>query len=384
VAQIEFRTHQSIAELGPERWRRLAEGAPPPLDYRWLAALESTGCVEPSRGWLPMHVGAYQDGELVGGSPGYIKGNSEGEFVFDHGWARFAEASLGLEYFPKWIVAVPFTPATGPRFLTAPGADAAELERAWAQALPRFAEKLGVSGVHVLFPEPAQADLLEQSGLLRRYGVQFHWRNPGYATLDDFLARFNSKKRNQIRREIREMRDQALELDVLTGKDLRPEAVDHIFEFYVSTVDKFFYGRRYLNRAFFEQVCSVMPERLHVVFARPMGQEVPIAGAFNLLGHDTLYGRYWGAREDRPFLHFNVCFYRGIEDAIARKLAVFEPGAGGEHKLARGFEPTLTHSAHAFTDQRLSRAIADHLARERVAIDAHVAEAKREGVLKPA
>jgi predicted N-acyltransferase len=383
IAELEFRTHERIADIGQAAWSALAgDDCPPFLRYEWLAALEDAGCIDPSRGWLAMHIGAYDKGQLVGVAPAYIKGNSEGEFVFDHSFARYAQSSLRIDYYPKLIVAVPFTPATGARILVAQGVDSARILGGFAAALPAVAERVGASGVHVLFPELAQANALEAAGYAPRHGVQYHWRNPGYATLADFLARFSSKRRNSIKREMREMSDQKLDLEVLTGDRLRPERVDFIFDFYRSTVEKFFYGKQYLNRAFFEQVCATMPESLHVVMASDAGSKKPIAGAFNLLGKRALYGRYWGALEERPFLHFNVCFYRGIEECIARGLELFEPGAGGEHKLARGFEPSLTYSAHSFLDRRLGAAVAEFLERERHAIAQHLLESQSESGLR--
>jgi len=279
-------------------------------------------------------------------------------------------------------VAVPFTPATGPRVLIKAGADSAAILRGFAAALPQIAERIGASGCHVLFPDQAQAESFEAAGYLPRHGVQYHWQNAGYRTLDDFLARFSSKRRNQIRREMREMRDRQIDLSVLTGSSLRPERADFIFDFYRSTVEKFYYGKQYLNRAFFEQVCQTMPEQLHLVMATDAGSKKPIAGAFNLLGKRALYGRYWGALEERPFMHFNVCFYRGIQECIERGLSLFEPGAGGEHKLARGFEPTLTFSAHSFQDRRLTAAVAEFLGRERSAIAQHLLQSQAESGLR--
>jgi len=383
-ADLEFRTHSHISDIGASAWQRLAgPDCPPFLRYEWLSALEDTGCIDPARGWLAMHIAAYSEGELVGAAPAYVKGNSEGEFVFDHSFARYAQGALRIDYYPKLLVAVPFTPATGPRILTLPGPDAPRIFAGFAQALPQIAERLGASGTHVLFPEQAQADAFSAAGYLPRHGLQYHWRNVGYRTFDDFLARFTSKRRNQIRREMREMRDQAIEFEVLTGEQLRPERVDFIFDFYRKTVQKFFYGKQYLNRAFFEQVCQTMPEHLHVVIARDAGSSKLIAGAFNLLGKRALYGRYWGALEERPFLHFNVCFYRGIEECIARGLDLFEPGAGGEHKLARGFEASVTRSAHAFGDPRLQAGVAEFLERERQAIAQHLLESQLESGLRP-
>ena len=383
VPELEFRTHERVSQIGAGPWRELAgPDCLPFLRYEWLSALEDAGCIVPERGWLAMHVAAYQEGKLVGVAPCYVKGNSEGEFVFDHSFARYAQGNLRIDYYPKLIVAVPFTPASGPRLLIHPAADAAQITRGFAAALPQIAERIGASGCHVLFPERAQAEAFEAAGYLPRHGLQYHWQNAGYATFDDFLARFSSKRRNQIRREMREMKDQNITLDVLTGDALRPERADFIFDFYRSTVEKFYYGKQYLNRAFFEQVCSTMPEQLHVVMASDGSSQKPIAGAFNLLGKHALYGRYWGALEERPFMHFNVCFYRGIQESIARGLSLFEPGAGGEHKLARGFEPSLTYSAHSFQDRRLSAAVADFLARERQAIEQHVLQSRAESGLR--
>ncbi len=381
--ELSMRTHESIRAIGRDRWNELVSpDESPQLAFEWLDALERTGCVGAERGWLPLHLTLELGGEILAAAPSYLKGNSEGEFVFDHSWARFAEGSLGIEYYPKLVVAVPFTPATGPRLLVKPGVERERVVRAFAEGLVLLCEQLSASGAHVLFPDRREAAELGEAGLVERYGVQFHWHNQGYASFDDFLARFSSKHRNQIRRERREMKDRRIELVALTGSDLNPELADRAYEFYVSTVDKFPWGRRYLKRAFFEEIFSTMPERLHFVVARD-GSGNALGGAFNLLGKDALFGRYWGASADVPFLHFNVCFYFGIEECIRRGLGRFEPGAGGEHKLARGFEPTITHSAHYLQDARLRAAVRDYLVREREAVREQVREAELEGRLKP-
>ena len=239
-----------------------------------------------------------------------------------------------------------------------------------------------MSSAHVLFPTEDQATALVGTGLAHRVGLQYHWKNEGYGTFDDFLGRFNSKRRNQIKREVRGPGEQGLDLETLGGRDFGPELIDVLYEFYVSTVNKYFYGRQYLNRAFFEELCARVPEAVLVVLARDRASRRPIAGAFNLLGKKALYGRYWGATEERPFLHFNVCYYEGIRECIARGLSLFEPGAGGEHKLARGFEPTVTHSAHHLVDRRLDAAVRDFVERERAAVYAHVEEYARDPVVK--
>jgi predicted N-acyltransferase len=384
AAAFEVTTHESLRDLGESEYASvLPDDVPPFLTYSWLDALEQARLVTPERGWAPCHIALRQGGKLRLVAPAYVKGNSEGEFVFDHAWARFAEMQLGIAYYPKLIVAVPFTPATGPRLLCREvGASRDVLVSTFASALGRLSEALELSGVHVLFPPDTEASELSKQGLLLRHGLQFHWHNPGYTSFDDFLSRFSSKRRNQIRRERRAMQEQNIEIRTYTGSDIKSEQVDLAYEFYRVTVDKFYWGRRYLTRDFFHDVAARMPEQLHIVLAFERGSQRALGGAFNLLGKHALYGRYWGAREERPFLHFNVCFYHSIEECIARKLPLFEPGAGGEHKASRGFEPTLTQSVHHLRDRRLARAIDDFLTRERHAHVLHIEEAARDSVLK--
>jgi uncharacterized protein len=379
---MELRTHESIRSVGEAEWRRLSAGAPPFLGFDWLDALEQTGCVKPERGWLPMHVAVSEDDELRAVVPTYAKGNSEGEFVFDHGWARFAEERLGIEYYPKLICAVPFTPATGSRILLADPAQRERVSAVLGIGLGQLAKRSGASSAHVLFSNAEEADALERAGMLRRAGVQFHWHNAGYATFDEFLSRFTSKRRHQIRRERSEAERQGVVIESHLGSDLGPDLIDSIFELYKLNVEKHYWGRQYLNRAFFHEVCSRLGKNIHVVFAKKRGRKKPIAGAFNLIDENALYGRYWGATEELPFLHFHVCYYRGIEDAIERKLKWFEPGAGGEHKLPRGFVPTLTHSTHVLCDPRLSAAVLDFTVREREALAEHVDNPELHAVFK--
>ena len=385
---IELRTHASIREL-EQHWPSLVtEDTPPFLSYAWLRAFETTGSVGAERGWLPLFLGLWQGSELLAAAPAYVKGHSMGEFVFDQSWADFAERSLGIPYYPKLVVAVPFTPATGPRLLLAPdlsrwGHTERSVQAAFADGVARVVEHFELSGAHVLFAPETTATALSEFGFEQRYGVQFHWRNAGYGSFEDFLERFPSKKRTQLRRERKEIQRQGLELVALTGSDITSELVDHIFTFYRNTVEQFYWGRQYLNREFFEEVVTTMPDQLHVVLARRKGSGQPVAGAFNLLGKHALYGRYWGAREDHRFLHFNVCFYEGIAECIERGLAVFEPGAGGEHKLARGFEAALTHSVHRLSHPGLARAVTDYLKREREAIGAEIEEAAKSSLLRP-
>lgn len=370
--KLELRTHDSIRGIGERTWTELAGSAPPFLSFAWLDALETTGCVRAERGWLPLHLTLEDEGRVLGAAPAYVKGNSEGEFVFDHAWASHAEGRLGIDYYPKLIVAVPFTPATGPRLLSAPGVDPTLVAQAFAQGLDALAERIGASGAHVLFPTADEASRLECAGMARRAGIQFHWENAGYASFDDFLASFDAKKRHQLRRERREVAQSGLHIEILLGSDLDPARIDALYELYLTTVDKFVWGRRYLNREFFHEVCAKMGEQIHLVFASEARGAAPIAGAFNLLGTDALYGRYWGAHQERRFLHFEVCYYTGIEQCISRGLQRFEPGAGGEHKAARGFLPTVTHSLHLLRERRLDLAVRDFVQRERAAVVEHV------------
>lgn len=349
---FELRTHASIRELGRAAYERLLPpGRPPFLSFAWLDALERTGCVGEERGWLPQHVALYEGGECIAAAPAYVKTNSEGEFVFDHSWARHSEGVLRAPYYPKLVFAVPFTPATGARILVRPDQDRARVLSAFVRAIPQLCSALPVSGAHVLFIPQAESEELSR---LR------------------FLL---------LMRERREMLDRGVEIRALSGRELTPELVDFVFEFYLSTVEKFAWGRQYITRELFEEVAQTMPDELHVVIARQAGTLV--GGAFNFLGQDALYGRYWGATRDVPFLHFNVCFYFGIEECIARGLKKFEPGAGGEHKLARGFEPTVTFSSHYLRHPQLDGAVREFLARERQAVDEHVAASRADGVLRP-
>jgi len=379
---FELRTHASIRQLGQAEYERLLPADRPPfLSFAWLDALERTGCVGQDKGWLPQHISLHENGQCVAAAPAYIKSNSEGEFVFDYSWARHSEGVLRAPYYPKLLLAVPFTPATGPRILIAADQERSRILAAFARAIPQLCAALPVSGAHVLFLPGRDAAEMSRLGFAERRGLQFHWENPGYRDFDDFLSRMNSKKRNQLKRERREMRDRQVDITALSGRELTPELIDFVFDFYLSTVEKFSWGRQYLCRELFEEVAKTMPDELHIVVARQAGRLV--GGAFNFLGQDALYGRYWGATHEVPFLHFNVCFYYGIEECIRRGLKKFEPGAGGEHKIARGFEPTVTFSSHFLRHKQLDGAVHEFLAREREAVDEHVAQARADGVLRP-
>ncbi|AGP32556.1 hypothetical protein BE04_42825 [Sorangium cellulosum] len=380
--ELEAHVHDTIREIPESEWNALHGASEAPfLSWAWFDALERTGCVGEEAGWLPHHITLRVEGVLLAAAPAYLKDNSEGEFVFDHGWAS-ASHQLGAPYYPKLVVAVPFTPATSPRLLVRRPEDRPALLAVFAETLRELVARSRISGAHVLFPTEDEAAALSGAAMAHRCGIQFQFENEGYGSLDDFLARFNAKRRHQIRREMREVTQQGLSIETLRGADITPEIVDVMFGYYVSTVEKFAWGRQYLNRAFFEEITARLRssgERaggeggVEVVLARD-GKR-PIAGAFNLAGPTTLYGRYWGASEERPFLHFNVCYYHPVEDCIARGLRRFEPGAGGSHKLVRGFAPRITHSAHHLAHPRLDAAVRDFLVRERAVVRAKTADA---------
>jgi uncharacterized protein len=360
-----------IRGISSAEWNGLDGVAEAPfLSWELLDTMERTGCVGEGTGWTPAHILFRDKGELLGAAPAYLKDNSEGEFVFDYAWAD-ALRRAGGRYYPKLIVAAPFTPATGRRLLAKRAEDRPRLAAALAETARALSMRLDLSSAHVLFPVEADAELLAQHGMARRFGVQFQWHNRGYKSWDDFLGSFDSKRRAMIRRERREMGKLGVTIETLRGSDITPAVIDRMYGFYLSTVQKFFWGRQYLNRAFFEESATTLSGKVEIVVARE-GKKI-IAGAWNLLGPTALFGRYWGASEERPFLHFNVCYYHSVEEAITRGLDRFEPGAGGSHKRSRGFDPTITHSAHHIVHPGLDRAVRDHLEREREAILAHVA-----------
>lgn len=385
---------ESAEELGKDLWSRLEGPSDYPfLRYEWLDAFEKSSCLGAPRGWIPRHVvvkkvspGMVSDTVAV--APAYIKLHSMGEFVFDQGWADFAETRLGVRYYPKMILAVPFTPATGPRILPLVGmgpGERSELYDLLTGALPEIARKLGLSSVHVLFPDAAASAELSERQWALRYGVQFQFHNESFRDFDDFLGRFRSKRRTVIRRECRETERLGVELVVRSGAELRAEDAKLLHRLYLTTVDKYVWGRRYLSQDFFQRILSTMPDAVHFVAARVADSARfqksgaggrfetgdVVAGAINLLGTHALYGRYWGAFAEVPFLHFNVCLYRGVQETITRGLVRFEPGAGGEHKESRGFSPTVTRSLHHLEDPRLDAAVRDFLKRERDALLEH-------------
>ncbi len=323
--------------------------------------------VGPRTGWQPRHLLAEDAaGTLLGCAPCYAKSHSRGEYVFDHGWAEAFERAGG-DYYPKLQVAVPFTPVTGPRLLARSGPQAEAVRGGLAESLAQVTASSGLSSAHVTFLTEAEWQMLGDRGFLQRTDQQFHWENAGYVTFDDFLAALSSRKRKTIRRERKEALGPGIEVRWLTGSELTEEVWDHFFAFYMETGSRK-WGRPYLSRAFFSIVSEKMADRILLVMARRGGRW--IGGALNFIGADTLYGRNWGCVEHHPFLHFELCYYQAIDYAIAHKFRRVEAGAQGEHKLARGYLPATTYSAHFIANPALKRAIADYLARERAYVQA--------------
>jgi uncharacterized protein len=342
----------------------------PFVSHAFFSAVEESGSAIARTGWGPRHLLAKIDDKVVGVVPCYLKSHSQGEYVFDRGWADAFERAGG-RYYPKLQCSVPFTPATGPRLLIRGDVDREQVANALASGLVALTGISKASSVHVTFAREAECKFLAEHGFLQRNDQQFHWHNQGYATFDDFLGSLNSRHRKAIKRERREAVAADITIHRLTGKDITEDAWDAFFDFYMETGSRK-WGRPYLTRKFFSLVGESMSEDVLLVMARRNGRW--IAGAINFIGSDTLFGRNWGAVEHHPFLHFEVCYYQAIDFAIQRKLQVVEAGAQGEHKLARGYLPHTTYSAHYIADPNLRRAIADYLKRER----AYVAEAGRE------
>lgn len=360
--RIELRSLKRVADLAAPDWDRCAGRDNPFVAHAFLDALEQSGCVTPRTGWQPVHLVAEIDGAVAGILPLYVKGHSQGEYIFDHGWAE-AYARAGGQYYPKLLCAVPFTPVTGPRFLVAPGRDFDAVASALVQGAQGIARQHGLSSLHVNFlPEDQACWAGEQPNLLLRLGEQFHWRNEGYGDFEAFLAALASRKRKAIRKERREAVAAGIEIVVLQGDELRPEHWDAFFEFYMDTGSRK-WGRPYLNREFFARLHETMADRIVLVMARRDGRW--IAGAWNMLGSDALYGRNWGCIEYHPGLHFECCYYQAIDYAIRHGLARVEAGAQGEHKLARGYLPVPIHSAHWMADPGFQQAVARYLDEER-------------------
>jgi predicted N-acyltransferase len=335
----------------------------PFVSHAFLSALEESGCVGPKAGWSPVHVLVEDEaGTLLGAAPCYLKSHSMGEYVFDHSWAD-AYTRAGGRYYPKLQVAVPFTPATGPRLLVPNGSQADGARSYLIAGLRALRDQTGASSIHATFLQDADLKALTSEEFLRRDDQQFHWFNEGYKGFDDFLEALASRKRKAIRRERRDALANGISVEWLTGADITEAHWDAFFAFYMDTGSRK-WGRPYLNRRFFSLIGERMADRVLLVMAKRNGRY--IAGAINFIGAKRLYGRNWGCIEDHPFLHFEVCYYQAIDFAISRGLDRVEAGAQGEHKLARGYKPVITSSAHDIADPSLRRAIQAYLDQERL------------------
>jgi predicted N-acyltransferase len=370
---------EGVASLPRAQWNALVGEESPFLEWDWLASLEEAGCAAPRSGWQARPLVARAEGRLLAACPLYLKAHSEGEFVFDWSWADAAERA-GIPYYPKLLVGVPFTPVTGARFLVAPGQDRAEWTRRLAAALRELCLAERLSGVHVNFCREAEAEALAGSEFLLRLGFQYHWRNDGFAGFEDYLARFRSKRRNQIRRERRALAEQGLEVEVLRGDEAPDALFEPMFRCYRATVQAHAWGRQYLNRRFFELLRERFRGRLRFVVAR-RGMEI-VAGTTNVVKGDAFYGRYWGALAPSRHLHFNVCYYAAIEHCIEEGLARMEPGAGGDYKWLRGFDATPTRSLHFLAEPRLAEAVARFLAQERRQAEHAIGQLERASPLR--
>jgi predicted N-acyltransferase len=363
------RVHSSIDDIPPREWNALAGAGCPFLRHEFLAALEHTGCVGAGTGWEPCPVTLSDDRGLAAAAPAYVKTHSYGEFVFDFAWAQ-AYSRHGRRYYPKLVVAVPFTPATGPRLLVRAGLDPAAAAQRLLEALEAHAATQRLSSVHALFlDEPARA-ACERAGWLLRRDCQFHWANRGYAAFDAYLDTFTAEKRKKARRERRRVAEAGIRFETRFGSELDERLLEAVYGFHRDTFLR--HGNEpYLTREFFREIGRTLGDALMVKVAV---HRAPVAAAIFFWSDEALYGRYWGAAADYHSLHFETCYHQGIEFCIERGIRRFEPGTQGEHKVSRGFEPTLTWSAHHIADAAFREAIGDYLEREGDAIDGYAAE----------
>jgi uncharacterized protein len=381
--RIEVEIAEGIEKVPRESWDALlAPDDSPFVEWDWLHAMEGSRCAVRKTGWAPYHLLIRDRARknLLAACPLYLKTHSMGEFVFDHGWADAAEQA-GIRYFPKLLVGVPFTPHTGRRILTAPRANRSMLVNLVGHALTTICSENKLSGVHVNFCEPDEAAALASLGFLERLGYQYHWHNAGFQTFDDYLNRLKHKRRTAVRHERGALVEQGVEIRVDAGDEIADPMFKRMFQIYLSTIEKLYWGRQYLNEEFFDLLRKDFKRNMAFIGAYS-GREL-IAGAINLQKAGVLYGRYWGCFREVRFLHFNVCYYAGIEHAIANGIQRYEPGAGGEYKWLRGFDPALTRSVHFITHPGLRKAIGDFLKRERREIERWIQAGNERSQLKP-
>lgn len=357
---------QGVSEVPAAAWDALAGDDHPFVEHAFLVHLERTGCVGEGTAWWPRPVIVREpSGRIIGAAPVYARGDSQGEYIFDHGWAS-AAMRAGLAYYPKVTVAVPFTPATGPRLLLAADVQADAVRRALLAGIERIGQAIEGSGSHILFCPESTARALAERGWAHRFSYQFHWKNQGYCSFDDFLGALDRKRRKEIRRERRKAAAHGLRFEVRAGPEVRPRDFDAIWAFYRATHAVRPWQQRYLGRAWFQQAAEHIGHRAVTVIA--WDGERPIGGSLSFRRGSKLYGRYWGAVAEVDALHFEACYYQLIDYAIRERIALFEAGAQGEHKLRRGFEPVLTHSAHRLAHRGLHDAVARFVDEERQAL----------------
>ncbi len=365
--KLEIKIHQKISEIGKSDWNHCAnpegETYNPFLDYNFLAALEESGSVALETGWGAQHLSATdaQTEKILGVMPLYLKAHSQGEYIFDHGWAD-AFQRAGGQYYPKLLCAIPFTPARGRRILTAPDAPQASVQTALIKAAQERAEKLGLSSLHLNFVTQKEWQTLGDAGFLLRTDQQFHWLNDGYKSFDDFLCVLTSRKRKNLKRERQKALENGLVIEWKTGADLTETHWEAFYSFYLDTANRK-WGQAYLTRAFFSQIQKTMADKTLLIMVKQ--EDRYIAGALNFIGADTLFGRHWGCIQEHPFLHFECCYYQAIEFAIAKGLKRVEAGAQGPHKLARGYVPTRIYSAHYIPHLGFRAAVENYLEQER-------------------
>jgi predicted N-acyltransferase len=367
---VRVRVHKSIDSVDSRQWNALSTDRNPFLRHEFLAALEHTGCIGPGTGWDPCYFTLEDPAGLLAAAPAFIKTHSYGEFVFDFAWAQ-AYSRHGRRYYPKLTVAVPFTPATGPRLLVRPGVDARTVGARLASEVEKFASGHSLSSVHALFiDEPAQA-ALESAGWLMRRDCQFHWTNHSYESFDAYLQTFTAEKRKKAKRERRRVAEAGIHFETRVGSDLDEKTLDRVYAFHRDTFLR--HGHEpYLTREFFSEAVRTMGDALMVKLA--VDGRTPVAAAIFFWSPHALYGRDWGASAEYHSLHFEACYHQGIEFCIEQGISRFEPGTQGEHKVSRGFEPTLTWSAHFIANHQFRDAIAEYLSREGESVDAYTEE----------
>jgi predicted N-acyltransferase len=359
---LTVRIVRKIAEVPRDRWDYLGRDGSPFMRWDWLDCFEQAGCVSEETGWLPHHLIVQRDETIIGACPMYLKLHSMGEFVFDWEWADAARRA-GIQYYPKILVGVPFTPATGQRFLTAPNEDRSELVQFMGQALRKIATDNKISSVHVNFCLQDEREALEAVGFVSRSGIQYHWQNRGYTSFEDYLASFRSERRNKVKRERREVAQRGIVIRAVEGSELTERHLRTMFRLYKDHVDRLYYGRQYLTEEFFTEIQRRFAANTCLMLAERNGKI--IAGTFNIRDDIAMYGRYWGAFEDVPFLHFNVCYYSAIEHSIKMGLKRFEAGAGGSFKQLRGLDPEHTTSVHFILNGKFRQAVERFLMQER-------------------